>query len=354
MGKSSNVKSKTVAEVFQDNITGTHFLNMIGSSIIRTSSLKKVCVKAKVLLLGATTIMLFVLLGCAHARIEKVSNYIKGVAQTKAGLIEYTLQGQGPVVLKLTGSMEDCESTGRNATLLEAGFSILTPSRPGYGKTPLSVGKTAPEAANAMVSLMDKLDIAKVYVIAESAGGPTALYLAAMHPVRVRKLVLEEAVSKYSKDLNPQNYETVRNFYTSQYWYTSPMLKMMAKVAPRKLALVTMKIFGAHDPEAAVKEMSKTDIEGLCDFYLQWKGSWNKAAYNDLEQRTEDSVLDSINAPTLIVHSREDGSVPFASAEYSHTHIVGSELWEAPTWNHMTLGHGAAKVDSMVVEFLKK
>ncbi len=357
MEESRMGKHIPVVGEFQGRIIGTHFPNMgIGSSIFRTYSQKEVRVKTKILVLlaGTAAIMLVVLLGCTHAKVVKVGNYTKSVAQTKAGQIEYTLQGQGPVVLKLTGSMEDCESTGGNATLLGAGFSILTPSRPGYGKTSLSVGKTAPEAADAMVSLMDKLDISKVDVIAESAGGPSALYLAARHPGRVRKLILEEAVSKYAKDLNPQNYETVRNFYASKYWYTSPMLKMMAKLAPKTLARITMKIFGAHNPDEAIKEMSKADINGLCDFYLRWRGSWNKAASNDLEQRTEDSVLDSIKAPTLIVHSREDGSVPFMSAEYSHAHIAGSELWEAPTWSHMTLGHGADKVDSKVVEFLKK
>jgi pimeloyl-ACP methyl ester carboxylesterase len=309
--------------------------------------------KTKILMLGAISIILFFLWG-THSWIKKDKNVIKSVAKTNSGSIEYTLQGQGPVVLKLTGSMDDCESRGGNAALLRAGFSILTPSRPGYGKTPLSIGKTAPEAANVMVSLLDFLKVEKVDVIAESAGGPTALYLAAMHPERVHKLVLEEAVSKYAKDLNPQNYETVRKFNTSQYWYLAPMLKMMANVAPRKLALVTMQIFGTGDPEAAMKELSKADIDGLCNFYLRWGRTWNKAAYNDLEQRTEDLVLDSIKASTLIVHSRADGSVPFASAEYAHTHIAESILWEAPTWNHMTLGHGAEKVDSMVVEFLKK
>ena len=312
--------------------------------------------KAKIqfLLLGTVATMLVVLLGCTHSRVEKTDHYTKSVAQTKAGSIEYTLRGQGPVVLRLTGSMEDCESPGGNAALLAAGFSILTPSRPGYGKTPLSVGRTAPEAADAMVSLLDTLGISTVDVIAESAGGPTALYLAARHPERVRKLILEEAVSKNMKDLSPKGYETVRKFYTSQYGYMNIMLKVLARVAPKTLARVTMGIFGAHDPDQAVKEMSKADIDGLCNFYLRWGASWNQAAINDMEQGTEDSVLDSIKAPTLIVHSREDQAVPFAAAEYSHAHIAGSELWEAPSWSHMTVGHGAAEVDRKVVEYLKQ
>ncbi len=308
----------------------------------------------QLLLAGATATVIVALLGCTPSRVAKVDNYTRSVAQTKAGQIEYTLRGQGPAVLKVTGSMEDCESSGGNAALLGAGFSILTPSRPGYGKTPLSVGRTAPEAADALVSLMDTLGISNVDVIAESAGGPTALYLAARHPERVRKLILEEAVSRYAKDLNPQNYETVRKFYSSQYGFTRPMLQVLARVAPKTLARITMRIFGAHDPADAVKEMSKADIDGLCNFYLRWQASWNQAASNDLEQRTEDSVLDSIKAPTLIVHSRQDGAVPFAAAEYSHAHIAGSELWESPSWSHMTMGHGAAEVDRKVVEYLKK
>jgi pimeloyl-ACP methyl ester carboxylesterase len=316
---------------------------------------KEVRLKAKVqfLLLGTVAtvlVVLVVLLWCTQV----ADKYPRSVAQTKAGQVEYTLQGQGSVVLKLTGSMDDCESPGGKEALLAAGFSILTPSRPGYGKTPLSVGRTAPEAADAMVALMDTVGVSNADVIAESCGGPTAIYLAARHPERVRKLVLEEAVSKYMKDLDPKGFETRKKFYDSQYGYMGFMLKVLARVAPRSLARVTMSIFGTHDPAEAVKEMSKADIDGLCSFYLRWQPSWGQAASNDMEQGTEDAVLNSIKAPTLIVHSREDAAVPFAVAEYSHANIAGSELWEAPTWSHMISGPGAAAVDTKVVEFLKR
>ncbi len=294
--------------------------------------------------------MLVVLVG----RTQVADKYPRNTAQTKAGQIEYTLQGQGPVVLRLTGSMDDCQSSGGNAALLAAGFSILTPSRPGYGGTPLSVGKTAPEAADAMAALMDTLGISSAKVIAESCGGPTAIYLAARHHECVRGLILEEAVSKCMKDIDPKGFEMRKKFYNSQYGYMSFLLKVLARVAPKSLACVTMSIFGTHDPEEAVKKLSKADIDGLCSFYLRWQPSWGRAASNDMEQDTEVTALNSIRAPTLIVHSREDAAVPFAIAEYSHAHIAGSELWEAPTWSHMISGPGAAAVDTRVVEFLKR
>jgi pimeloyl-ACP methyl ester carboxylesterase len=115
-----------------------------------------------------------------------------------------------------------------------------------------------------------------------------------------------------------------------------------------------MSIFGTHDPDEAVKRMSKADIDALCNFYLRWQSSWGQAASNDMEHSVEDAVLDSTKAPTLIVHSRSDAAIPFAVAEHSHASIAGSELWEAPTWSHMISGPGTAVVDTKVVEFLKK
>lgn len=308
--------------------------------------------KAKVLLPVTVLALLIVLLWCTSWPVA--DKYPRRLAQTKAGPIEYTLVGQGPVVLRLTGSMDDCESSGGSEALLAAGVSILTPSRPGYGRTPLSVGRTAAEAADAMVALLDTLGISTTDVIAESSGGPTAIYLAARHPERVRKLILEEAISKNMKDLDPKGFQTRKKFYESQYGYMSVMLKVLARVAPRSLARVTMSIFGTHDPDEAVKKMSKAEIDGICSFYLRWQPSWGRAGSNDMEQGTEDGALKSIKAPTLIVHSREDAAVPFAVAEYSHATIPGSELWEAPTWSHMISGPGATAVDTKVVGFLKR
>lgn len=302
--------------------------------------------------LGVISFILVVLVVCATWPVG--DKYPRKISHTKVGPIEYTLLGQGPVVLRLTGSMDDCEFSGGNDALLAAGLSILTPSRPGYSGTPLSAGKTAPEAADAMVALMDSLGISSADVTAGSSGGLTGIYLAARHPERVRKLVLEEAITKNMKDVDPKGFETRKKFYDSQYGYMRYMLKILARVAPKSLARVTMSIFGTHDPDEAVKRMSKTDIDAICNFYLRWGPSWGQAASNDMEHTGQDAVLKSIKAPTLIVHTRADAAVPFAVAEYTHANIAGSELWEAPTSNHMMAGPGAAAAQAKLVEFLKK
>ena len=106
------------------------------------------------------------------------------------GSIEYTLQGHGPVLLVCHGTSENCYSGSSLAPLLNAGFSLLTISRPGYGRTPSDVGRSNTEAADALVALLDHLAIPQCSVIAISGGGPTGVALAANYPVRVNSLVL--------------------------------------------------------------------------------------------------------------------------------------------------------------------
>ncbi len=52
------------------------------------------------------------------------------------------------------GQSQDCYATQEYDAFIQAGFSILTPSRPGYGKTPASVGDSAEKAVEAMVDLL--------------------------------------------------------------------------------------------------------------------------------------------------------------------------------------------------------
>src|SRR5512143_933447 len=129
-------------------------------------------------------------------------------AQTSKGLIEYTLRGSGPVVLVCHGTSSNCFSTCLLDPLLEAGFAVLTPSRPGYGRTDLSAERTAADAAHALVLLMDSLAIPSCAVLGISGGGPTAVALAAGYPSRVRQLVLAAALTRPEGRISEPSYKS--------------------------------------------------------------------------------------------------------------------------------------------------
>jgi len=100
------------------------------------------------------------------------------IAQTNKGPIEYTLLGSGPVVLVCHGTSSNSFSTNLAGPLVEAGFSVLTPSRPGYGSTPLSTGQSAADGAQALAQLLDVLHVQTCSVVAISGGEPTGVALA--------------------------------------------------------------------------------------------------------------------------------------------------------------------------------
>ena len=117
------------------------------------------------------------------------------VAKTAKGPIEYRLEGSGPTVVVLNGGHCSRESRLSHERLIEHGFSVLTPSRPGYDSTPSEVGRTAQEAADALAALLDVLQIPTADVIGISASGPTALAFALRYPSRIRKLIMESTVT---------------------------------------------------------------------------------------------------------------------------------------------------------------
>jgi pimeloyl-ACP methyl ester carboxylesterase len=94
---------------------------------------------------------------------------MKQIGQTSVGKIEYRLEGNGsPVALVLNGGHSShCDSPIPFMSLLiDQGFRVLIPSRPGYGKTPSSTGRKAESFADALIELFDSLQIEKVIVIA--------------------------------------------------------------------------------------------------------------------------------------------------------------------------------------------
>lgn len=112
------------------------------------------------LVLGAMGIALAV--ACLGAfltwRWRLLAQVLRGseMAETARGPVEFARIGTGPVILQLHGG-----ATGYDQTLAlswdvhEAGFTVLTPSRPGYLRTPLTTGATPEQAADAVASLLD-------------------------------------------------------------------------------------------------------------------------------------------------------------------------------------------------------
>ncbi|MEX0873369.1 MAG: alpha/beta hydrolase [Actinomycetota bacterium] len=116
------------------------------------------------------------------------------MVNTAAGRVEVAVaapiaEAPSAAVLVVHGTPGDWRQGRPLAEDLCHAHRVLLPSRPGYGATPLSVGRTYDEHADAYAALMDALGIERCAVVGVSGGGPSAAAFASRHPDRTTALV---------------------------------------------------------------------------------------------------------------------------------------------------------------------
>jgi pimeloyl-ACP methyl ester carboxylesterase len=263
---------------------------------------------------------------------RKKAEQVSHLARTKQGLIEYRSVGQGPAVLVLNGGHTHCHSPlGHEAFFLQQGFQLIIPSRPGYGRTPSSTGRTAETFADALVSLLDHLQLDQVIIVGISAGGPTALQLAGRHPERVSKVILQNAATdgRYASGM-------IR-FLT--YLFFNPVLEGMVWAAFRR--------FGHVAPRAALKSLMwgltclpidqalsamSPDQQQAALAFLQASRS-GSGFLHDIHHHCGD--LSRVTAPALVIISKYDGLVDASHATYVQSHIHQAQLFVSEAESHL-------------------
>lgn len=265
------------------------------------------------------------------------------ICKTKRGKIEYSIEGSGPVVLVVHGGHSSCRGEFCQQHLIDSGFTVLVPSRPGYGATPIESGRDAAATAHLFAALLEALQIDSVSVIGISAGGPSALEFARLYPSLVEKLVLESSVVKpWFHPLTPQYYGARVIFHPARQKKFWQGLREKLQKDEKKTLLENMKIFTRLDPEQLLQKLSAQEIEFLKDG-LVIKNDSGSGFVRDIEHRAHH--IEEISCPVLIIHSLHDGTVPFSHAEYACRKISGAQLYHAPVDSHfLYVGPGSQQV----------
>ena len=156
--------------------------------------------------------------------------------------------------------------------------------------------------------------------------------LAALFPQRVKRLALVAAVTQPEERPNEPSYQSQTAFYGPMHGLMWGMLRLISNLSPRSMARQTLAIFSTHDPDDALRQLSAEDVQTIRCFY-QGRSS-RQGVLNDATHTVGVEVLEAIQQPTLVVHSREDRAVPFSHAEWSLAHIAGTELVESGCTGH--------------------
>jgi len=252
------------------------------------------------------------------------------MAVTEAGIIEYSDTGKGMPLLFIHGGHSNSKEISFNKGFDKDTFRLITPSRPGYGQTPLTENGSAGKTAALFISLLDKLHLEKVIVIGISAGGLTAIEITANYPERVSKLILISAVTKKwltEKDNTYQKGKILFNPALEKYtWW---LYRIVFKVYPKMAASLL-----AKELSKKVFPLEKPEIEELYNMVCKQRSK--RGFVNDLDQDIPQGIINKITHTTLILHSINDNAVSIEHAKFAANNIPRSLLKTYNNnWGHL-------------------
>jgi len=255
----------------------------------------------------------------------------KETIKTAQGQIEFSIKGKGKPILFLHGGHSNCQETLFHKGFDTGKYQLITPSRPGYGNTPLDNNNTPEKAANLIISLLDHLKINKVIVYAVSAGGLTSIEIAGNYPDRVEKLILASAVTKKWLHQEGHVYKTAKYLFnpkTEKFVWS--MVRFFSKLFPRMIANNFYPQFSSNKPH----KLSEYDIKVLLNTFKHYNSKFG--FMSDVEHNIAIDLISKIKCPTLIVHSKNDNSVSYEHAEFAKRMIKNSELLGLDNeWGHL-------------------
>ncbi|HEV7710946.1 MAG TPA: alpha/beta hydrolase [Asanoa sp.] len=257
------------------------------------------------------------------------------VAHLAAGQIEYRLDpgGAGVVLIFHGGHVRAGLALGEDAF----DRTVLAPSRPGYGRTPLS--GSVWNYCDLVSALCVHLGIDRVAaVVGISGGGPTAATMAARHPLLVERLILVSAVGwlPYPDRLTRLGAHVGFNAATERLTWAG--VRALMRLAPDTGLRLMLRSLSTLPVGSVVAALGDDERATLLDLFAHMRSGGGFR--NDL--RPTPDVTAQIEQPTLVIATRTDRGVPFAHAEslastirhatlvesHAHTHLV----WLSPDW----------------------
>jgi len=277
---------------------------------------------------------------------------------TVMGPVECEISGSGPALLSLHGGMGGWDQSRILAQALGATpdrFHLIAVSRPGYLGTPPASGRTPEEQADLFAALLDTLNIACAFVVAVSAGGPTAIQFALRHPARCKGLILVSCCTGHmAVPAELIKRLPMLRFMARFSWLTALMrwrtTRNPTKSSIRSIANAEVRNQTLAHPEAgpllqALKTSVFDNMAGRLD-----------GTFNDMRQFEAliSLPLEQIAIPILAVHGTGDQVVHFAHGERMADMPPYAELMAIDGGEHVAIFTHLEAVRERAADFFRR
>ncbi len=215
-----------------------------------------------------------------------------------------TCKNNQPIILFLHGFTGNNQDFSSVISLLSKNYCCLAVDLPGHGKTRVNGDESCYNMSNtaqALIDLLDDLQIDKCLLLGYSMGGRLALYMTLHFPARFEKVVLESASPglksekershRLQSDLQlSQNLENsnIKDFILN--WYDRPLFKSLKK-SPKFDQLIDTRL--ANNPLELAKSLRNLGTGNQPSL-------WEKLAQNQIPilllVGEDDHKFQSINA----------------------------------------------------------
>ncbi|MBU7007581.1 alpha/beta fold hydrolase [Phosphitispora fastidiosa] len=293
---------------------------------------KKIIVLSVSILIVSTFLIWVKYQGDMQVSYDRVQGKSSIIA-TSYGNLEYTEGGVGPDVLVIHGGgggYDQGELLAR--TVLGEKFRCITPSRFGYLGSSLPEGATYDDQAHAYAKLLDHLKVERAAVIGFSAGGPSALLFALLHPDRVSSLTLISAgatnVSEQAGKQGIKQGKMLSNLMQRDfpYWVSVNLFKKQI-----------MQLMGANKEVIATLSQEQIKVMDQVIDYMNPAALRKSGAAFDHYAALPNERIAGIRTPTLVVHAEDDTLQPYQNAVFTSSTIPGARLLSFENGGHFAV-----------------
>jgi pimeloyl-ACP methyl ester carboxylesterase len=197
--------------------------------------------------------------------------------------------------------------------------------------------------ANRIVAVMNALDLAEADIVAHSHGGAVALMLAALHPRRVRRLILFAPANPYCRSNDP----IVRIYSTPWGGFLFWMLPYLP-ASIQRIALGA--IYGG--PNSVVDRSLQEIVDGLRSPATLRHVLCTIRCWFAERAKLRTALRRVKRIPTLLVWGDHDCTVSPKSAVKLHHKLLASELLVLPGVGHSVFEETPEQSNRIMLEWL--
>lgn len=278
-----------------------------------------------------------------HLTDESTSRYV----QTRSWRLHYNEAGDGHPVIMLHGSGAGATGWSNfrpNIPYLAESFRVIALDAPGWGRSQPGLPEHY-DHPNAVLELMDALEIERAALVGNSMGGSTAITFASRYPDRISHLVtmgagsLMEIPTMFGAGDGPS--EGLKILFQA---YREPTLENMMRVAE----IMTF------DPANATQELARQRLDNALanpvhlENFLQ-----GLATGGPVRNRATQSDVVRITAPTLLIHGRDDRVVSYEYSLRLLPMIANSRLVLVNRCGHWVQLEHTDEFNRLVTDFIK-